>query len=1273
MNKSPLDYLNKLPLPILAVDKEHTITWISHYFLEHYNLKARDLIGKNSNSIFKIRSNNQIIPLSSLSKFSQILEVNLLKISSLGWFKIQRIQMKSRDFHELILFTDVSEYINDIQERVNSELNYHTIFQNAPYSNVLLSLDGIVIDCNQKTADIFELQVDEMIGISYPELIHISKENKNFYEDLANQISSGVESTSFPTEIDTLKGNHKILEIFPSLIRKNNIPYSIHLIIHDLTEEKKTEQKLSESITVFAAFMENFNGIAFIKSPEGKYIYLNKTMQKMINKNSGKNLSYEECLGKTDFDLFLETDAKIFRKNDLQVLNTQTAVQITETVRINGILRTWLVNKFSIANKGESPWAVAGMGVDISDQKESEDLLKIQRDFGISLNEVTEQDDLFALCMESALKVPEIDLIGVYLSNNITHSFELKYHVGGSPEFVEKMRIHQFRNGDEGILEKKEPIYRDFKYIKATAIDPITKEGIKSYCVIPIIVKNQSMGVFNVASRNYETISNQTGNTLELISSQLGTTLEKIWAQEKIKLDENRLEALLELTQMKYESEDEIYNFALEKGVQLTKSSHGFIAHVDPKDHYISQMRIWSIHAKNMPPIHELTDKNSTVIDKGVWGEIIRTNKPVFINNMNEFGKDRKLFPSNPREIFRFIAVPIFVRDQLFAVAGLWNKKENYEDSDVHQVTLLIEAVVTLIRKKQDEAQQEVYRRELERNIEEIKLNERRLETLLKLNQMTEEPEDQIYNFVLMEGVGITRSESGFISLVNSEGKMKSMRIWSTNSSNPPKVLEVPEHYQDLNKGVWIEVIHDKKPRIINDTKKSVIAQKFLPPDPPIHRYILIPVVIRNRIYAVVAMGNKKEDYIDSDVKQIQLLIDAVTTIMQKKQDEEQREFYRKEIEKSEKINALGILAGGIAHDFNNILTAILGNISLAEMSDKDESRRRLNEAKKAIIRSKELTQQLLTFSKGGTPIKKLSSITTLLRETSNFAIRGSNVKIAYDIPKDLWAAEIDEGQISQVINNLVLNSIQAMPNGGTLYIQANNKIIHQDSKLPLVPGNYIAITVQDEGVGIPEKFLDQIFDPYFTTKEKGSGLGLATSYAIISKHRGHITVKSKVGIGSSFSVFIPAISDKQPEEMKKMDEDLIYGTGKILLMDDEEIIRKVAKRMLEKLGYTVATTIDGEETIELYKSALVMGEPYDVVVLDLTIPGGMGGKETVKELKTLHPELKAIVSSGYSVDPIMSEYKKFGFAGIIAKPWKFEEFSKVIHSVLNDKYDPSN
>jgi CheY-like chemotaxis protein len=275
-------------------------------------------------------------------------------------------------------------------------------------------------------------------------------------------------------------------------------------------------------------------------------------------------------------------------------------------------------------------------------------------------------------------------------------------------------------------------------------------------------------------------------------------------------------------------------------------------------------------------------------------------------------------------------------------------------------------------------------------------------------------------------------------------------------------------------------------------------------------------------------------------------------------------------------------------------------------------------------------------------------------------------VKAEYSIPQDLWALEFDEGQIGQVINNLVLNSIQAMPNGGILHISADNKEINDNSKFPLMPGDYVVFRVKDKGIGIPEKYINQIFDPYFTTKSEGSGLGLATVHSIIAKHQGHITIQSKVGEGSTFSVFLPAIRDKQPMEVENVTEDIVYGTGKILLMDDEDSIRVIAKRILENLGYEVITTINGEETIQQYTNAMDSDQRFDLVVLDLTIPGGMGGKKTLDKLKELDPNLKAIVSSGYSVDPIMSDYQKHGFLGIIAKPYKIEDLSKVVDSVIN-------
>ncbi|MBN2156502.1 MAG: GAF domain-containing protein [Candidatus Lokiarchaeota archaeon] len=1260
MQKSPLFYLNKVPLLIITIDNKLDITWINQFFSDTYNFNSNHAIGKSIDSFLEIKNNNTSVLFNSIHNSSHIYKVDIREKETLGWFRIHRIPMKLDEFHELVLFMDISEYINDIRERVNSELNYHTIFQNAPYSNVLLTLDGIVIDCNQKTCDIFELSADDIIGKSYASLIEISSEQYDNYEKIAENIRNGAEATPFPTEITTNKGTHKFLEIFPSLIRRNNQPYSMHLMIQDLTEEKLTQQKYSESVTVFAAFMENFSGIAFIKSPEGKYIYLNKTLLKLIDR------SYEDCIDKTDFDLFPLDDAKQFRKNDLQVLNTLSATQLIEITSVKEENRHWLVNKFPIVKESEYPWAVAGMGVDISDQKANEHILKIQRDFGIALNEVVEIDDLFNLCIDSAFEIPEIDMIGIYLINKKSQNFELKYHKGLKYYISKKDPINQLQIKDTILLDKRQPLYRDYCDIEKNNSKIIQEEQIRSYAIIPILIGNEVIGVFNVASLSSESISKVVRSYLELISSQLGTTLSKIEAYEKIKLNERRLEALLKLNQMSYESEDEIYNFALQEGVKLTKSTHGFIAHVSQEEE-ITNLRIWSIHSQNTPPIHEVSEKSSEFINIHVWEDIVATKKPIIVNNANDVVLEQRLFPSSDRKIFRYLATPIVVQNKIIIVAGLWNKEEIYDDSDAYQLTLLLEAVVTLIQKKQDEVQREKYRRELEKIVDEISLNEYRLETLLKLNQMTEETQDDIYDFALMEGVKLTRSANGLISFLNSEGKMKFMRVWSPDFGGPPKIFEISKESQDLDKGVWVEAIHKKVPVVVNDAKTSEIAQRLLHTNHSIHRYMLIPVIIRDQMFAVAALSNKEEEYTESDVKQILLLIDGVTTLIQKKQDEQQREIYRRELEKSEKINALGILAGGIAHDFNNILTAILGNISLAEISDDiNETKARLIEAKKAILRSKELTQQLLTFAKGGTPIKVLASISTLLRETTDFALRGSNVKAVYDISQELWSAEIDVGQISQVIHNLILNAIQAMPNGGTLQIHASNKVILDDSKLPLFRGNYIVFKIHDEGIGIPEKYLSQIFDPYFTTKEKGSGLGLATSYAIITKHGGHITVKSVVGVGSTFSVFIPAISKILLKEVGTMADNLVYGTGNILLMDDEEIIRKVAKRMMEKLGYTVTTTIDGNETVDAYRTALKSGNLYDLVVLDLTIPGGMGGRETIKQLKKLNPNVKAVVSSGYSVDPVMSEFRKYGFQGIIAKPYKIEDFSKVLDSVMN-------
>jgi PAS domain S-box-containing protein len=385
--------------------------------------------------------------------------------------------------------------------------------------------------------------------------------------------------------------------------------------------------------------------------------------------------------------------------------------------------------------------------------------------------------------------------------------------------------------------------------------------------------------------------------------------------------------------------------------------------------------------------------------------------------------------------------------------------------------------------------------------------------------------------------------------------------------------------------------------------------------------------------------------------------------ITEQKQVEEERL-------RATKLESVGLLAGGIAHDFNNILTSVFANIGLAkiitakEVSSNASVVERLGAAEKACLRARDLTKQLLTFAKGGAPVKSTTSIASIISDTVEFALRGSSVRCHLHVPEHLWPVVVDEGQISQVLQNLVINAKQAMPEGGEMEVNVDNVSIPSPSDLSLKVGNYVRVTVTDQGIGIPLDHLSKIFDPYFTTKQKGSGLGLATTYSIIKRHEGHVTVSSALGKGTCFTFYLPASSMKESTQDETPD-DLICGKGRILVMDDEEEIQEVLGKMLQHLGFEVDFANEGEKALSFYAHALEHNAPYLATILDLTIPGGMGGKETLKQIKDLHPEATVIVSSGYSNDPVLARFQQFGFSGVIAKPYNLLDLSKVLSQVL--------
>ncbi|MBV1883121.1 MAG: response regulator [Pseudomonadales bacterium] len=380
------------------------------------------------------------------------------------------------------------------------------------------------------------------------------------------------------------------------------------------------------------------------------------------------------------------------------------------------------------------------------------------------------------------------------------------------------------------------------------------------------------------------------------------------------------------------------------------------------------------------------------------------------------------------------------------------------------------------------------------------------------------------------------------------------------------------------------------------------------------------------------------------------------------------------ELAKTKKLESVGVLAGGIAHDFNNILTGIMANVDISRgiIGTEHEAYRYLSSADKATKRAAKLTQQLLTFSKGGVPIFEVSSVYDIVQESADFTLTGSNIACRIDRDTELWATECDKGQIGQVVQNIVLNARQGMPEGGTIHVLCENyvKQANVQSENPLAAGNYIRIRIADEGVGIHADLIEKIFDPYFTTKQEGSGLGMAITHSIITKHQGYIKCESTPGEGATFTFYLPATS-KSAEDNNQADV-THKGSGKILVMDDEEPVREVTQSILEYMGYEVLLAKDGEEAIEIYRQCMLESNPVNAVIMDMTIPGGMGGKETMQALLDIDPQVKGVVSSGYSNDPVLANYSDYGFAGFLLKPYMKADLAAALSNALITPQNPT-
>ena len=455
--------------------------------------------------------------------------------------------------------------------------------------------------------------------------------------------------------------------------------------------------------------------------------------------------------------------------------------------------------------------------------------------------------------------------------------------------------------------------------------------------------------------------------------------------------------------------------------------------------------------------------------------------------------------------------------------------------------------------------------------------------------------------------------------------------------------------------GLVFQVIDEltRQPVDLPDFTRLQTQDLFIPPHPNL---------LRARDDCERSIDHRVAPILDDD--------DRIIGVIFLFRDITERRRLEAELLRADKLESIGNLAGGIAHDFNNLLTVIWANLILASLDadSKDIVVERLTVAQKNCLQAQELAQQLLTFTKGGRSVKNLVAIDKILltaaRKSGN-----SMIAIATLIPENLWLVNIDKNQISRVMDNLLSNAVQAMPQGGKITIQAENIMITGKSSLPLKSGNYLQIMIKDQGRGIPKKYLDKIFDPFFTTTKKAAGMGLTIAYAIIKNHAGYLTVESELGKGTAVSIYLPATLPSLDSAWITTDL-LVARNGKILLMDDDYMILDVIGIMLEKLGYTVALAKNGTAALELFKLARQTEKPFDAVILDSTIAGGMGGLETLTKLREIDPQVKAIISSGYADDPVMADFAKYGFCGRLPKPYRITKLSETIDNILKSNHN---
>ena len=968
--------------------------------------------------------------------------------------------------------------------------------------------------------------------------------------------------------------------------------------------------------------------------------------------------------------------------------------------------------------------------------RQSEKLLRLQRDLGMALSATSDQIEALNLILDATCRIEGIDCGGIYLFDKTTGDLNLMVHRGLPAEFVEKASHYSNDSPQVQLVMSAKPIYGLFPQITCAKDAVCRDEGLRALAVIPILDKLKVIGALNLASHCHDKISEEARYAIESIAPQIGGVFGRLEAEASLRESQNDLQRAhdelerkvdirtAELAKTNEELKAEIAEHTRTEA-KLRESEGNYrelftaepdaiiIADAESKkivDANPSALQLYgysyeemsglsalALSAEPEKSLRHIEDIARESVKSGPDGLVYRLHKrkngavfPVEIAWGSYSLKGRKLICA----ILRNNAA----REQ--AEAALKQSEQNYRLLIENQTDMVVKvdtqgrflfvspSYCEKFGKTEEEllgqtffplvhpddraatsaAMEDLYRPPYTAYVEQramtkdgwrwlawvdtaILKENKEVEAIIgvgrdvtkrKIAQDALEAEKERLA-VTLQSIGdgvITTDREGTITLINKVAE--NLTGWAEHSALGQPIDQV---FHIVN-----EQSHE---RCENPVQKVIESGQI--------------VGLANNT-KLIRKDGKEVIIADSGAPIISKEGDVLGVVLVFRDITEKRRMHQ-EILKIQKLESLGVLAGGIAHDFNNFLTGIIGNLSLVKLDITPQSKiyDSVKNMESAALRAKDLTQQLLTFSKGGKPVKSVVHLPDLATESVAFALRGSNLKCHYAFKPDLKLVEVDEGQIGQVLNNLVINAVQATPQGGLIDVSAENVLVGVDNPMNLRPGQYVKLTLTDQGTGIPRGHIDRIFDPYFSTKQKGSGLGLTVAYSIIDKHDGRITLESELGVGARFHVFLPATMKTARKAMDHKPK-IFKGKGRVLVMDDEKLIRDIVVQFLKVMGFEAAKAEDGREAMDMYREAKESGHAFNVVIMDLTIPGGMGGKETIKKLLAYDPAAIAIVSSGYSNDPIMSNCEAYGFKGVIKKPYRIEELSDALQDLLRRK-----